>query len=277
VRNPSSGLWSASLTSVGMSLRGARAAVTFLTRIPVGGFPYEQDEWRWAAVWFPVVGAAVGASAAIIWLLAQPLGLLTAAVASVGWTMALTGALHEDGLADTADALGGASNRSHLFEILKDSRIGTFGAASLIMSVLLRVTLLASLANLAPVALVTAHCLARTPPVLLLVTLDYVTPEPTAKGRSFSRLTRLQAILAATSAIAIAVGLIAATALPIRVVASGFGAVGLATVCCAAVFRRRAGGVTGDFLGAAEQVAECAVLFAAAMVDKSLPPGGADS
>jgi adenosylcobinamide-GDP ribazoletransferase len=266
VTKPSSGSRRLPLESAGASLRGARAAVTFLTRIPIGGFPYEEGEWRWAAAWFPVVGAVIGGSAAIIWTLAQPLGVMTAAVVCVGWTISLTGALHEDGLADTADALGGASSRARLFEILKDSRIGTFGAAALMMSVLLRVALLASLADLTSVTLVLTHCLARTAPVLLLASLDYVTPEARAKGRSFSRVTRGQALLAASSAVAIALGLTATTALPIRAVTAAFGVVGLVTISCGAVFRRRVGGVTGDFLGAAEQIAECAVLIAIAAV-----------
>ena len=247
-------------------LRGARAALALLTRIPAGGFPYGRDEWRWASAWLPVVGAGIGASAAMVWLAAQPLGPMVAATATVGWTMALTGALHEDGLADTADALGGASTRERLFEILKDSRIGTFGGAALIMSVLLRVTLLARLGSLAPAALVVAHALARAGPAVLLAWLDYVTPDGTARSRAFSGATWGQGTVALLSALAVALGVVALTALPIRAAASAAVAVAVTTIACAVVFRHRAGGVTGDFLGAAEQVAECASLSAVAAV-----------
>src|SRR5262245_51603355 len=123
-------------------LRTARAAVVFLTRIPLGGFPYSEAEWARAAAWFPLVGSLVGALAAGAWWVVRPAGDLVAAIVAVIVCLVITGALHEDGLADTADALGGATDRAKMFAILKDSRIGTFGAAALALSLLLRVALL---------------------------------------------------------------------------------------------------------------------------------------
>ena len=164
------------------TLRGARAAVVFLTRLPVGGFPYTEAEWRWSSAWLPAVGALVGAASAGVWLLLEPAGAAVAAAFAVTASVLLTGGFHEDGLADTADALGGGADPETVLRILKDPRVGSFGALALVVSVLLRVALLASLARAAPVALVVAHTLARVGPVWLMVTLAYVTGEG-AKSR----------------------------------------------------------------------------------------------
>ncbi len=88
-------------------LRAARAAFVFLTRIPVGGFPYSPAEWRWAPAYFPLVGAFVGALAGGVLEGLRPLGVTAAAYAALAVMLLVTGALHEDGLADTSDALGG--------------------------------------------------------------------------------------------------------------------------------------------------------------------------
>src|SRR5580698_6781054 len=94
--------------------RGLRAAAALLTRGPVGGFPYDDEEWRWSAAHLPVVGAALGWLASIAWAVAIGAGSLVAAVVAVTAAVALTGALHEDGLADTADALGGGDSRERV-------------------------------------------------------------------------------------------------------------------------------------------------------------------
>src|SRR5206468_2954946 len=107
-------------------LRGGRAAVTFLTRVPVGGFPFTAKEWRWCSAWFPLVGAGVGMGAAVVCWATQAAGPWVSAVLAIAASLLITGAFHEDGLADTADALGGSpvGDREKIFEILKDSRIG---------------------------------------------------------------------------------------------------------------------------------------------------------
>src|SRR5262245_5739617 len=110
-------------------IRGVRAAFVFLTRIPVGGFPYRADDWKWAAAHAPLVGMVVGALTDVVDRLLAPAGETAAAVLAVGFSMLLTGAFHEDGLADTSDALGGSHDRAKVFAILKDNRIGTFGGA----------------------------------------------------------------------------------------------------------------------------------------------------
>jgi len=243
------------------ALRGARAAVVFLTRVPAGGFPYSDQEWRWAAGWFPRVGAGIGVVMSGLWWLMEPLGPLPASIIVVASSMWITGGFHEDGLADTADALGGAMTRERIFEILKDSRIGSFGALALLVSVLLRITLLAQLSSVAISALILSQCIARMPPVWLMVALPYVTPDSVARSRAVARASWRQGALA-TLLVAIVITVLSLTGLgDPRDAAIGTGVAGLGAVFAGYRFQRRAGGVTGDFLGATEQIAECLVLM----------------
>ncbi len=243
------------------ALRGARAAFVFLTRVPVGGFPYTAEEWRWASGWFPLVGMVLGVVCAAVWVLASPLGPWVAAMAALVVSILLTGAFHEDGLADTADALGGAAHdREKIFVILKDSRVGAFGALALVISIAFRLVLLAGLGAAAPAALVLAHCLARVGPVWLMAALPYVSGAD-AKNRQVARARAAQAAMAT----AVGVGVCALTGgAPVGAagVLAATGAMTAATVLCGWRFRARAGGVTGDFLGAAEQVNEILILMA---------------
>lgn len=246
-------------------LRGLRAAIVFLTRVPVGGFPFTAAEWRRAAGWFPLVGAGIGLLLAGVWLAATPLGTPVAAILTVALSVLVTGGLHEDGLADTFDALGGGADRERVLAILKDSRIGSFGALALIFSVLIRVALLGSLSAQAVGALILSQAIARMPPVWLMVALPYVTP------RRVSRSGEVTAASWREVAFATVITLLVAA-----VVAIGFGrlvAVGVAMTSAAAVsallglvFWKRVGGITGDFLGATEQAGEMVVLLALAVM-----------
>jgi len=241
-------------------IRGLRAAFVFLTRIPVGGFPYSSEDWKWAVAHAPVVGAAVGLAAAAVDRALAPAGEFPAAVLAIGTTMLLTGAFHEDGLADTSDALGGASDRERVFAILKDSRIGTFGAAALVISVVARAALVAELGGHAAVALVLSGAVARVVPVWLMAALPYVTDEQSAKSRAVLRGGAVQ-VLVATLWGALAIGLATirhevglGRASVLVAVMAGIGAL------TGWRYRRRVGGITGDFLGATEQIAEIAAL-----------------
>lgn len=246
-------------------LRGARAAVIFLTRLPVGGFPYTNDEWRWASAWFPFVGAVIGVACAGVWILVAPLGPWVAAMAVLVASMLLTGAFHEDGLADSADALGAAHDRARMLEILKDPRIGTFGALALVASVGFRLVLLAGLGATAPAALIVAHSLARVGPVWLMVAMPYVS-EAGAKSRGVVRAGVPQGMLATVlglGAVALPTsGSWLTASLAPTALATAVTAMALATALCGWRFKARAGGVTGDFLGATEQVNETLILFA---------------
>ncbi len=243
------------------ALRGCRAAFIFLTRIPVGGFPYTPLEWRWSTAWFPFVGAALGIVMAGAFSLFRPTGALPGAIIVVMLGAMLTGAFHEDGLADTADAMGGAFDREKLFIILKDSRVGSFGALALMLVVLLRVALLAKLDARAPIALVLSQCAARTPPVWLMVALPYATRDAEAKSRQVSRAGPAQALVATLWPLMVVVASLAAGQLSVNeALALPLVAAGLAAVC-AWRFLARAGGITGDFLGATQQLQDCAILM----------------
>ncbi|MBM4363157.1 MAG: adenosylcobinamide-GDP ribazoletransferase, partial [Deltaproteobacteria bacterium] len=175
-------------------VRALRAAFVFLTRLQVGGFPYSADDFRWSTAHFPIVGVVVGAIGAGVLGLALPLGPDLAALLALCATVYCTGAFHEDGLADTLDALGGAHSKKKVLEILKDSRIGTYGGAALVLSLTARFLALASLTRHASVTpygsvpaslllLPTVHALARIGPVFLMRFLPYASEEG-AKGAS---------------------------------------------------------------------------------------------
>jgi adenosylcobinamide-GDP ribazoletransferase len=202
------------------------------------------------------VGALLGGADRLL----LPLGALPAALLVIGGSLLLTGAFHEDGLADTSDALGGAHDPSRVHEILKDSRIGTFGAAALVVSIAGRATLLAALGAAGVWALPLVGCAARVGPIWLMAFLPYATPAPDAKSRDLARSGPPQAIVAAawlfaTAGAAIAAGFM--TAPRAGVLALAMASV---TVVTGVRYKRRIGGVTGDFLGATEQLCELAAL-----------------
>src|SRR5438045_5632638 len=120
---------SADRAGPGTVVRGLRAAIVFLTRVPAGGFPYREPEWRWAPAWFPLVGAGVGAVAGGVAWLAAGAGSLVAGALAVIASLLVTGALHEAGLAATADGPCGAYGREQLFASVRDGRVGSASGA----------------------------------------------------------------------------------------------------------------------------------------------------
>jgi adenosylcobinamide-GDP ribazoletransferase len=175
----------------------------------------------------------------------------------------LTGAFHEDGLADTADGLGGSHSKKKLLEIMKDSRIGTYGACALVLSLLLRASLLVELASFSLRDVygiwIMVHGLARVGPVVLMAALPYVAGEG-AKGTSVAQggnWTRASvALLWGSLSLALALGLSYSAGLLVNwalILAA-------VTALCGRTFLKRAGGYTGDFLGATEQMLELFLL-----------------
>ena len=237
-----------------MSLRRAWA---FLTRLLGGAHPRDDRELGRSVPWFPVVGAVIGAiSGGLYWALFSALGSSLAAVAGIAAGVLITGGFHEDGLADTADALGG-SDRERRLSIMKDSRVGTFGALALILSVLARLLALGSLAPLDGLAaLLVAHTLGRAAATVVMIAC----PAAATDGLGQSYTAHLPR--AAAGAVAVLAAAAAATLGPTGTVSLAATAVGAALV--AVVARRRFGGTTGDVLGAVEQVGEIAVLVSVA-------------
>ena len=253
----------ATRTAPASPLRSARAAFVFLTRVPVGGFPYTEAEWRGAAGHFPLVGAAVGAATAAVFELLRPAGAFAAALLGLGASLLMTGAFHEDGLADTADALGGAFDRDKILAILKDSRVGTYGACAVVLSLAGRAALVAQLGDRAAWALPLVGAAARVGPVWQIATQRYVTPEH-SRSRSVVGAGRAQAWTATAWAIAVGLALAAARLVPpLRAAAAAAACAGV-TAFCSWRYQRRLGGITGDFLGATEQLCELAALVALA-------------
>lgn len=244
------------------AIRGLRAAFVFLTRIPVGGFPYTEDDWRWSTAHFPFVGAVLGLLQATLAALLLPhLGAVSTAILAVAFAMMLTGAFHEDGLADSADALGGAYDREKLFVILKDSRIGTFGAAALFVALGLRVALLSQLGPAMPIALLLSQTVARTPPIWLMRALPYVSADGESKSRLVARARSPQAIVATLWSVLLIVALLHHDALSVPRVIAILVVLVVITLVAAWRFVVRAGGITGDFLGATEQLSELGILL----------------
>ncbi len=237
-----------------MSIRHAWA---FLTRLPGGAHPADDRQLGASVPWFPAVGAVIGLLLGVVWVgMAEIVSPLTAATVTILVGVVITGAFHEDGLADTADSLGGYTPEGRL-EIMKDSRVGTFGVLALVFSILIRVIALAALEPVEGlVALVMAHAVGRSIATLVMVTTPAAAS--TGLGQSYTAHLPKPAVLA-----------IGAVVAGCSVVGGPAGVVGylvaLAGAALLVVLARRAyGGTTGDVLGAVEQVGEMAVLSAAA-------------
>jgi adenosylcobinamide-GDP ribazoletransferase len=230
-------------------LADLRAAFGLLTRLPVGSCSTPPDLAR--CVWaFPLVGLVVNGIAAAVCTAGLP-PLLGGAWA-LAVTMLLTGALHEDGLADTADGLGGGRNPARKMEIMRDSRIGSYGALALSMSLLIRFSAIAVIAH-PESALVTAGVLGRGAMIVPLMLLPPARPDG------------MGAIVGHPPMIAAALGLALSAAVAWLVlggrpaIAAVMAAAGVGLVVTGLVWRQ-IGGYTGDTLGAVEVLTECVVL-----------------
>ena len=238
------------------------AAARFFTRLPLGdALPAGPGALAHASWAFPIVGGIIGIVCAAIYAVADRLGFppLASALLAVAAGALVTGALHEDGLADTADGLGGGSDRAEKLAIMRDSRSGAFGVLALVFSVGLRAAAVASIASEGGVlaAFVAAHAVGRggLSAVMAVSTSARTDGLGATAGRPDSTEMAVSLVIAA---------LIALLALGLR---PGLGALVLAALAMAAIAviaRRQVGGYTGDVLGAIEQGGETAMLLAAA-------------
>lgn len=250
------------LNSLSSCPRDFKLAFGFLTRLPAPfAGPAASGDLGRALRLAPLVGLVVGLCGALVVWVANSLGLppLPAAVLAIGATIWVTGALHEDGLADVADGFGGAFERRRKLEVMRDSRIGAYGVLALILSVGLRAAALAALAGpeVATAVMIAAHGLSRGLLPLAMLVLDPVRDEGLGAGAGRPRppdalvglaLGLLLALLAAGAALGLWLALAAL---------AGGALVGLIAV-------RQIGGYTGDVLGAVQQTAEIAVWLTAA-------------
>ena len=242
----------------GASARAAVAAVTFLTRVPLGRrIEVDATDVGRGAVLFPLVGAGIGALAGLAAAgLEGPLPALVAGGLGVAVAAVLTGALHLDGLADTADALG-AATRDRALEIMRDSRVGAFGVAAVALALLVEAATLGALADVgnAVAGFAVAGALSRAAPAPLAAVLPYARA-PGGPGSVLSG--RVAAVPAAVACVL--AGLIAVLLLGWDGVVLAGAAAGIAVVCGVGS-RLWLGGVTGDTLGATVQLAEITVLI----------------
>lgn len=240
-------------------LRAVGAAFCFLTRLPLGRvITVDGDDLVRAGVAFPLVGAAIGALIGVVArLLVSPVGDWLAAVIALAAGALLTGALHLDALADSADALG-ARTRERALEIMRDHAIGSYGAIAIGLDLLLKAGALSTLAAHGTVlrTTVAAGALSRAAPVALAAALPYARTEE-GLGAPFTHTSRGRAVLATALAAGIAIA------------AAGMnGAIATAVVAALVPllwvgYRRWLGGFTGDTLGAAVELTEIAVLISA--------------
>ncbi len=243
-------------------------ALQFLTRVPVPAWVGWRADWMHASArHFPAVGLVVGAfGALVLWAAAHLWPGAVAVGLSMVATVWMTGAFHEDGLADTCDALGGTVSRERSLEIMKDSRIGSYGSVGLVAMLGLKAAALYGLAardfDAVLLALPLAHAWSRAVPVLLLRWLPYAGDVEHAKAKPMA-----QQASDATLLMALAWCLISGLAAAfcglggLRQLPAALAAAAVA-VLMARWLRLRLGGYTGDTLGAAQQGAELAVYLA---------------
>jgi adenosylcobinamide-GDP ribazoletransferase len=239
-------------------------SILFCTRLPLAqSAPVSGGDIARATWAFPIAGALVGGFGALVYWLAHTLALppLVASALTLAATLAATGCLHEDGLADAADGFGGGATREQKLAIMRDSRIGTYGACALIMSLLLRGSALASLADptIVALALVAAHAAGRaTMPILMLLLPRARTDGLSADAGRPPLSSVVVAAILAVIALGFALGpmgaIIAVLLLATVVVVIGW------------LSLRQIDGQTGDVLGALEQISEIAILLTAAAV-----------
>lgn len=232
-------------------------ATAFLTRVPIAVTARAGDVGS-AARWFPLVGGVIGAVGALVaWTLAELLGSPAAltALLVIGLDAWVTGAIHLDGLADTADGFGGGQSREDVLRIMRDPRIGSYGAIALVIVIGMKVTALAALLDRGALwFVVVAPAISRWTISALAAWLPYARAdgglgEAVIGGRNANRLITATAITAAIAIAALRVQALFVLATAVLTVAW----IGRAA-------RRRIGGVTGDVFGASVELTEASVL-----------------
>ncbi|MFM0649570.1 adenosylcobinamide-GDP ribazoletransferase [Paraburkholderia bryophila] len=245
-------------------LRYFFTALGYFTRVPVPRWVgFEPHYLNAAARYFPLVGALVGGLSALVYLAALhvfPAGV--AVLLSMAASLLVTGAFHEDGLADCVDAFGGAYTRDDVLRIMHDSRIGAFGAIALVIALALKWQTLAALPPLRAASLmIAAHAASRTCAISYLATLDYVRAEGKAKpvAQRLSGPALLCAVLFGLPWLWWPNGLMWPDASAWRFAASALVLLLALRFVMGRYFVRRIGGYTGDCLGFAQQIFELSI------------------
>lgn len=260
-------------------LRHYLLALQFFTRVPVTGrlagwVGYSPAMLRASAAHFPGIGLLVGLLAASVawvlmqWLPASAYAPFVAVALSTAATVLFTGGLHEDGLADVADGLGGSHERRRALEIMKDSRVGAFGAMALVLVFCTKLGLLALLGSLdlraLGTGLVLAHVLSRAWPLLVIRWLPYAGEADGTKAKPMADAITGGALLAAALWTALVLAGIGWLQGPVFVLVPLLLSA-LAFAVMLRLFARRLQGFTGDCLGATQQVGEIACYLGVAL------------
>lgn len=254
------------ITALLLELRVFFIALQFLTRVPIPRWVGFNPAWLQASArHFPLVGCVVGLWGAAVlalgsWVFGSP---WVAAWLSIAATVWCTGGFHEDGWADTCDGLGGTVDRARALEIMKDSRVGAYGAIGLVLLLGLKAAALAALPlPLAMAASLWAHTVSRTAAVTLIHTVPYAGDPTHAKAKPLTHQVEFGSwAVACAWTLALAGGLVALRPAGIWFLVASLGVALASTAWCARWFLRRLGGVTGDTLGAAQQLVELGVLL----------------
>ena len=238
-------------------MRGARAALAFLTRLPAGRL--ESADFARAPAWFGIVGLLIGVVQAVIFIASSMVWPpVIAAILAVAGGLLLTGALHEDGLADTWDGLGSGQPKARALDIMRDSRIGSYGTLALIVALGLRVGALAAMGPVAPWVLIAGQGASRAAMSLMLRAGPYLRTK--GAGTGMTGPLGMPGLVVLAIAFAAAFGLVGWSAGAYAVLAGGIGL----TVGAMAVRQwalRRLDGLTGDILGAAQVTGDIGFLL----------------
>ncbi len=269
-------------------LRHYLLALQFFTRVPVTGsiaqwVGFSPAMLRASSAHFPGVGWLVGLWGAGVYgllmlgLAPSPWASLVAAVLCTAATAQMTGGFHEDGLADVADGLGGSAESERALDIMKDSRLGAYGAMTLVLALLAKISLLALLGGLTPhiglipvlLLIVASHVLSRFAPLWLIRFLPHVGDTARSKSKPLADQISGRALLVASLWAAPALLLLSLYVswwTPLAALLAG----SLVTFRMARWFQRRLAGFTGDCLGAVQQISEISVYLAVALLWSAL-------
>ncbi|MFZ3018869.1 MAG: adenosylcobinamide-GDP ribazoletransferase [Gallionella sp.] len=245
-------------------LRLFLTAVQFFTRLPVPAWVgHSAQQLEQAARYLPLVGMLVGTiAAAVLYLAALVLPLSLAVGLSMVAGILATGAFHEDGLSDFADGFGGGHTKEKMLAIMKDSRVGAYGAIAIVLVLLLKYQALVELCGkhsllFAAAALIAAHSVSRLMAASIMLTQRYVREDDSARAKPAAQLSHASFTVALLTGIA-ALGLLYVAGANAATVFSAAIAALLVRAYLAWRLRRRLGGYTGDCLGAVQQLTEIA-------------------
>jgi adenosylcobinamide-GDP ribazoletransferase len=229
-------------------------ALQFYTRLPIPKWvDYSQNYLDRSTRYFPLIGLIVGGAGALVFILTYPvLPKPVSLLLSMTATILLTGAFHEDGFADTCDGLGAGWTKEQILDIMKDSRIGTYGALGIFLMLVLKFQMLLSLnGNFIPTALIVGHSVSRAAVLIFRKTHSYVRDNDAAKAKPTPQDVSPQDFW-----IGIVVGGLPLAFLPPHLIFSVVVCVLITEFLFSYWVARRIGGYTGDCLGATQQLCE---------------------